>query len=562
MVGLEDLLEVSVPPSDKKSTWFTEAETAVDYVARNARENEIVLYTNVGQTYINAVLLPLASVTPPDTHALKHAHFDPTNQWRLEHVSGGGQPDRMYLSSPCDDFGIKGSENGQQLVFRRQFADVDKGEMRTEISQQLIHALEIYWLDEENAYCRLNEEGDIEPVIRQLCLEKQANQPGAILVTILAKDLHRYMAVTECAFVTKFDFTRFISGSFSGWQDTKRDNLEATDLFYDFGVQPGASFANGILITRPLVTKDDLIAKANDEWSGKNKEYASFKAHDWKNNRLIETSCAPTSLSSYFEEGSSLPFQTTPAFFKGEVLQRYKADPEKFQLENRSIHSRAGWYLKAYDVNDAGQVHAYLCDLAMLPYNEQLYWKSFNEWPKAPISTRSFQTDFQGSFSSIPDPLEELKHEVQKLDSIRPDWWKPRGKAAANSLHYPTSTSPDEWSNAILALDQFVVEGFVTKALRKKIDEAGGSYEKQWQSIRLLQQVLVLSSLNETEASDLIEPLKRTHALRSKTKGHLAPTEKSETVKELRKEHGSLSSHFRSLVEDVLRAFDRVVELL
>ena len=555
----KELLGLSVPPSDEKSTWFTEAETAIDYVVRNSRDDEVVLYADVGQACIHSVLLPLASVTPPDPQALKDADF--ANHWRLTHVSGGGQPDRMYLSSPCDNFGIKGSEAGQQLVFRRHFTDVDEGEMRTEISQPMIQALNIYWLDEESAYCRLNEEGDILPVIRQHCLESKAREKGAILITILAEDLHRYMAVTEYALVTKFDFTRFASGSFSIWDITRRGNVEKTDLFYDVCAQPEASFARGVLITRPRVTKEALIAQTNDKCSGKSKKYATFKAHDWKNNRLIEASCAPIALSTRFDKGSSLPFETTPAFFKGEVLHRYKADSEKFTLENRSIHSRAGWDLN-YDVNDVGQIHAYLCYLARLPHSEQLIWKGFNEWPKAPISERAFQTDFKCNFISPPDPLDELKDKVQNLDEIQPDWWTPRGKAAANSLHYPTTTSPDEWSNAILALDQFVVEGFVAKTLKTKIKKDGGSYNKQWQSIMLLRQVLVLSGIEETDAGGLIEPLKKTHTLRNTTKGHLALSKKSETIKALRKEHGSLAAHFKSLVEEVLRAFDCIVALL
>jgi hypothetical protein len=43
------------------------------------------------------------------------------------------------------------------------------------------------------------------------------------------------------------------------------------------------------------------------------------------------------------------------------------------------IDCRGGWSLRDFDTNEAGQVHAYICDLRNLPYQEQLYWKSFNE---------------------------------------------------------------------------------------------------------------------------------------------------------------------------------------
>lgn len=562
MLRVQDFLAVAVPPKDPRAAWFISAASAIDYLILNARSSDIILYTNAGQTFIHAVLAPLANVTPPDGQALQHAFFDPFSHWRLEHVSGGGKPDRMYLASPIDSFGCQALEGAQQLIFRRVFIDVDKGPPRTEVSQPLVQALDLYWLDEESAYCRLNEDGDIEPIIRLHDLSKETGESSAVLITMEAKQLHRYMAVTDTALIMKFDFTRYVSGGFAGWGDPKRSEVDENDLFYHTGVQANASFANGALIVRPLITKDMLIARANREWGEDDKDYATFKAYDWKNGRNAEISCAPSALASYFEKSSPLPFQITPAFFKPEVIHKYKADPEKYRLEHRSIYARGGWYLKSYDINEAGQVHVYLCDLANLPYNEQLYWQSFNEWPKAGISERALQTDFYGSFSKIPDPLSDLKLEIAKLDELQPDWWSPRGKAAADTLQYPITASPEEWANAILALDQLVVEGFVVRALRQRIESAGGVFDKEWRSLRLLREALMVAVLDESKAKALIEPLKETHALRSKVKGHLAEGERFVIVKEMRAKYGSLAAHFRAIVSEVQESFDKIIELM
>jgi hypothetical protein len=562
MFKLKDFLEVAVPPKNLNSDWLEGAVGAVDFILRNTRSNEIILYSNVGQSYIHAVLAPLSNITPPDGVDLQRAHPAADSHWALERVTGGGEPDRMYLADPLDHPGCKSLVGGEQLVFRRHFTDVDKGPPRTELSQRLVQALDLYWLDEEHAYCRLNEDGDVEPIIRLRDLSEAAEQSGAILVTIEPEQLHRYMAVTETALVVKFDFTRFRPGSFSGWHDPRRGEFEEGDLYHHSGVQSHASFVNGAHILRPLLTKEAMIAKAKREWDGADKEYATFIAHDWKNNRIAEISCAPSALASYFDKGSPLPFQTTPAFFKPEVLQKYKGDLEKYTLDHRSISARGGWYLKSYDVNEAGQVHAYLYDLANLPYREQLYWQSFNERPKGPISKRAIETDFEGNFSTIPDPLIDLKYEVSKLDKIKPDWWKPRGEAAATAVHYPITPSPEEWSNAILALDQLVVEGFVEKSLSARLNAAGRPIEKDWRSLRLLQECLTAAGLHETVAANVIEPLRRVHFLRSKVKGHFAEGEKKSLIKKARTDHGSLAAHFRDLAEDVRVAFDRVIELL
>ena len=108
-------------------------------------------------------------------------------------------------------------------------------------------------------------------------------------------------------------------------------------------------------------------------------------------------------------------------------------------------------------------MHTYICYLAGLPFNEQLYWQSFNEWPKGNISKRAYQTDILGEFSTEDDPLAELKGQVQSLDRDPPVWWRPRGEALVEEALYPATDSIEEWGNEILALDQLVVEGFLVK---------------------------------------------------------------------------------------------------
>jgi hypothetical protein len=508
------------------------------------------------------VLARIEKLTPPDFEDLLRCHAAADAAWAIQHSYGGGEPDKIYLSDPLNSPGCNSLVGGEQLVFRRSFTGVDKELVRTELSQRLVQALELYWLDEESAYCRLNEDGDVEPIIRVLNMSKYTGQSHDVVVTIDAHQLHRYIAVTDTALVMRFDFTRYRPSSFTDWDNPARSEFAEGDLFCRAGVQAGSSFAAGVLIVRPLLTKDAIIARNRRDWSGEGKQYATFKANDWKNKRLAEISCAPTALVSYFEKDSELPLQVTPAFFKPEVLQKYKADPEKYTLEHRSIHSRAGWYLKTYDVNEVGQVHTYLCYLADLPYSEQLYWQSFNEWPKGPISKRAYETDFEGKYTTVADPLVDLKYKVQKLNEIKPDWWLPRGDELAAGLHYPLTPSPEEWASAILALDQLVVEGFAPKALKVRLDAAGRAFDKQWGSIRLIQECLVIAGLNESDAAALAEPFKRVHHLRSKVKGHATETEKQALIKQARKEHGSLAAHFRYLVTETQTAFDRIVEVL
>ena len=237
------------------------------------------------------------------------------------------------------------------------------------------------------------------------------------------------------------------------------------------------------------------------------KQYASFKIIDGRNRRLVETSCGPDHIVNYFTK-SDLPWEISPAFFRPEVLHKYKQDLEKYTVRDRSISCRGAWYLETYDINnETGQVHTYIGYLAALPYEEQLYWKSFNEWPKGSISERAHQTDILGEFSTEDDPLAELKAMAQSLDRDPPAWWQIRGEEVVEEVLPPATDSIKEWGDAILAFDQLMVEGFLTRGLRTAISAKGGAYEKDWQSLKLLEVVLSHMGHTEEEAKQLVSPL-------------------------------------------------------
>ena len=71
-----------------------------------------------------------------------------------------------------------------------------------------------------------------------------------------------------------------------------------------------------------------------------------------------------------------------------------------------------------------------------------------------------------------------------------------------------------------MALDQLVVEGFSRSHFKSKAEAAGIKIEPQWNSLKLISEVLLHAQINEDEANAIISPLKSLHDLRSKMKGH------------------------------------------
>ncbi len=478
-------------------------------------------------------------------------------------MGGGGEGHRIYLDPPLNHPGCQSLIGSEKLVFIRSFEDVKKYDPPIELSQKLVHALGVHYLDERSAYCRLDGRGDIEDVITVYRDVTHDPWQEVRAVTIRPHDLATYMALSGTSLVTLFDFTRFAMGGFSGWHEGAEEIFETEDLFYrQRKVPKHASYAKGHIILRTSLTPDDLVEEWKAEEDESKCQYASFLIIDRKNgDKVVETSCSPENIVNYFTE-SSLPWEISPAFFRPEVLQKYKNDPEKYIFDDRTISCRGAWHLQTYDINEAGQVHSYIGDLAKLPYKEQLYWMSFNEVPKANISERAYQADILGEFTTTDDHLDDVKRIVIELDRHTPTWWKLRGEEMINAVHYPATDSASEWGDEILALNHLVVEGFLTKRLREIIKSNDGLYEKDWGSLKLLEVALTVTGRTETQAKDAVAVLRELSALRNSAKAHGDPNGRRLALKDARKKFGTLRNHFTDLSERVATTLDKIVATL
>jgi hypothetical protein len=553
---LESLMSISKPPAKDRAEWLSSAENSIEFLKRNTRSERLVLFASAPAVLIHAALAPLDALAPPDQADLNHDFVAPDDRWSIDHVSGGGEPDRVYLAPPMSHRG-KSLSRGEKLVFLRSAAW--SSETPIEISQKLVHSLDLHFVGERNAYCRLNDNGDLEDVINVAEIAGENWTEGITIVSILAKDFAEYMCLAGMGMVVFFDFTR-VPTSFNGWSGQKLFEHNGRDLFYHGGVVAGhGSYVNGRMVVRPSVTIEEIVEAHKNARDPLQRRYAVFKAIDLKTSERIEVSCSPAALSNYFQPKSDLPLEMSPAFFRGEVLHRYKADPDKYELRDRSIYCRGTWSLRTYDINDAQQVHTYLRYLSELPYNEQLYWQSFNEWPKASLSRRAVTTDFKGEIFTGYDALNSLKRKIKTLDERHPAWWQARGHELAKGVHYPATTSSSEWADEILALDQLVVEGFRVKELRHLAQKLGRKTDKDWKSLKLLEECLVGSGMDADESKQATSALRKLHEMRSFVKGHSAAGKRRELEKRAVADFGSFRAHFTDLAARCDRSLQEIV---
>jgi hypothetical protein len=284
-----------------RADWLSRADDSVTFLQANAVSDDTILYASTNAVLIHAVLAPAKLVTPPDYDDLLRSFVESDDSWRIQRSYGGGEGHRVYIEPPLSSPGCNSLVGGEKLIYRRTFAGVREDGPSIEISQKLIHCFDLHFVPSRNAYCRLDEYGDIEDVIRVLNLESMDDCENGIAVTMLRADLSAYMALTDTVLVSKFDFTRFVPGAFTSWRGQQTHSVRDGDLFYEAGVVKGnASYANGCLISRPSVTVDDLVEEWKKELDPKNLEYETFKIFDRKNGVEVETSCSPDHLSNYF----------------------------------------------------------------------------------------------------------------------------------------------------------------------------------------------------------------------------------------------------------------------
>jgi hypothetical protein len=195
-------------------------------------------------------------------------------------------------------------------------------------------------------------------------------------------------------------------------------------------------------------------------------------------------------------------------------------------------------------------VHTPVVYLRNLPYEEQLYWKAYNERPKGGISERAFKTDFEGRWDVDYEPLSSLKDAVRELHRQQVQWWKLRSKNLVDQVHYPATSSADEWSNEILHLDQLVVEGFEEKWLRQKAQSLGRTPDPRFRSLKLAEECLIALGFEEDHSRKITDPFHQVHDLRSKLKGHASGAEAMAIKQKVLSEYKSYRMHFRALCSE------------
>lgn len=126
---LAELEAISCIPSSQEKSWLVGAEDSIEFLKRNAENDEIVIYARAKCVLIHGVLALKSRINEESAAELQNTNIPMMDDsWCIQQAWGGGKGHQIYLEPPleCVSETLSG---GEKLVFQRTFVGEMRGRM-------------------------------------------------------------------------------------------------------------------------------------------------------------------------------------------------------------------------------------------------------------------------------------------------------------------------------------------------------------------------------------------------------------------------------------------------
>ena len=219
---------VERPQATKEHVDWIRAKPQVQLLKCNAQADEIILFASAPPTFIHTVIASEADVTPPNQDDLLEWSSGGPYTSRASYVYSNGPEGESvwfehYTPRPTKLLQV------QNIVFGRDRDGIDDDDPTYyELLQEFVHAAELHWRADQRAYCRIDENGDLEPVVS---ITKRSDTEPVTLVTCKREPLELFLTITDQMLVRFYDVTVLNHDrSFTSWKDGVKARVIETQL--------------------------------------------------------------------------------------------------------------------------------------------------------------------------------------------------------------------------------------------------------------------------------------------------------------------------------------------
>lgn len=212
-------------------------------------------------------------------------------------------------------------------------------------------------------------------------------------------------------------------------------------------------------------------------------KYEKFVIAIDENGDEIEFECNPSVLANNFGANPGNPHFLTPTYFDIKVLDKYKADPRNYEIQDSEIYYLRDWSIP-FCINEEGKVVVWLGDLGRIPHKEQQYWKAFNESPKGKMENKFFARQILNCWTDASRLESRLIHSLQMankqiMEKYGDVIFSELSEADAEiyrSFVIPTNLSIPEYQQFLMKLCKLTAESINTKLFKSvMVDKYDGS---------------------------------------------------------------------------------------
>jgi hypothetical protein len=356
-----------------------------------------------------------------------------------------------------------GDEKGREpLVVPRRF-HLEPALDGVEINESFRLFFNLYFDRARDAYVRFDRDGNPQDIVRI--------HDGVVRVDGPA--LRQFLGARRMHLVLKFGFTRVArlgveALDLDGAPEAAEEVASGPLFVYRWGYTP-LSYANGRptaeLIGKRLVPGIDTIEDPSP-FRRSGRRFESFVIDRDARGDDVTHSCDPTALANNFGANQGAPHYLTPVFFRREVLQKYYARPDRYQVEDGGVRCGGIWQLRL-DNHHERYVVAFLGDLGRdLSEAEQRYWRSFNVPPDGGLSPVAHDRAILGAWREAERADFVFK---QRLEKVNRAWaaatgWPlflplaPGDAHLLDGLRIPLADSDAEFDGQVLGLTKVLVD--------------------------------------------------------------------------------------------------------